>query len=346
MPEHQNVIWCSTFQIAWDKLKNDIIREPVSVPQAAELAARLNKAEFSPGNLEAESFYAKVGFVKDGIVEQIQEDMDKRFPSKPVPVFGETGSLPPESIIAYSYLNANIGFKYPFYTKEKAFGFEDSSGQRINVTSFCDYTEAADPNKELVREQVDILYYKYADKENAAEFAVDLCRHTNPYQVVLALVPRQDNLSEIVNAVKQKISEFKRGHNYEALRKLRPASDFQPSDSLIVPDVLYKLTHHFTELNGKHIQNPQWKDYWFLEARQIIDFALRRTGVSMKSEALIATPPPGRMPEPRRFHFNKPFLIYVKKREPAASPFFVMWVDNAELMNKIIKIVVNNNNLS
>ena len=346
MPEHKNVIWCSTFQIAWDKLKNGIIREPVSVPQAAELAARLNQAEFSPGNLEAESFYAKVGFVKDGIVEQIQEDMDKRFPSKPVPVFGETGSLPPESIIAYSYLNANIGFKYPFYTKEKAFGFEDSSGQRINVTSFCDYTEAADPNKELVREQVDILYYKYSDKESAAEFAVDLCRHTSPYQVVLALVPRQDNLSEIVNAVKQKISEFKRGHNYEALRKLRPASDFQTADSLIVPDVLYKLTHHFTELNGKHIQNPQWKDYWFLEARQIIDFALRRTGVSMKSEALIATPPPGRMPEPRRFHFNRPFVIYVKKREPSASPFFVMWVDNAELMKKIIKIVVNNNNLS
>ena len=38
----------------------------------------------------------------------------------------------------------------------------------------------------------------------------------------------------------------------------------------------------------------------------------------------------------RRFHFNRPFLIYVKKREPAAAPFFVMWVDNAELMHEFV----------
>lgn len=78
----------------------------------------------------------------------------------------------------------------------------------------------------------------------------------------------------------------------------------------------------------------------------MIDFALNRTGVSIKSEARIAIPPPaGRMPEPRRFHFDRPFLIYVKKRGIEYSPFFVMWVDNAELMKEITKIVVNNNKL-
>jgi hypothetical protein len=38
--------------------------------------------------------------------------------------------------------------------------------------------------------------------------------------------------------------------------------------------------------------------------------------------------------EPRYFYFNRPFLIYVKKRGPEYSPFFVMWVDNAELMKE------------
>jgi hypothetical protein len=36
----------------------------------------------------------------------------------------------------------------------------------------------------------------------------------------------------------------------------------------------------------------------------------------------------------RNFHFDKPFLVYVKKRQEEANPFFVMWVDNAELMKE------------
>lgn len=33
-------------------------------------------------------------------------------------------------------------------------------------------------------------------------------------------------------------------------------------------------------------------------------------------------------------HLDRPFLICVKKREPGAAPFFLMWVDNSELMQK------------
>jgi len=297
IPEHKNVIWCSTFQITWDKLKNDIISEPVKVPEAAELAARLNQAEFSPGNLEAESFYAAAGIVKDGIVKQIRKEMKRRFSSEPVPVFNELDVLPKfdrdESIVSYSFLKTDIGFRYPFYTREDAFAFENSNGQRTNVTSFCDDTKANDPNEKLVREQVDILYYRYADEQSAAEYAVDLCRNTSPYQVVLVLVPWQETLGEIVSTVKKKISEFRQDPDYEVLRKLRSGSVNRPADRLIVPDVLYKLTHHFTELQGKVIKNERWLGYYFFETMQVIDFALSRTGVVLKSEARIIPPPAG-----------------------------------------------------
>jgi len=342
MPEHKNVIWCSTFQITWDKLKNEIIGEPIKVPKAAELAARLNQAEFSQGNLESESFYAAVGIVKEGIIEQIQRDMKTLFPFELVPVFDELDTLPKfdrdESIVSYSFLKTDIGFKYPFYTKEDAFAFEDSNGRHTNVTSFCNDTKATDPNEVLVREQVDILYYKYSDQESAAEYAVDLCRHTNPYQAVLALVPRQETLSEIVANVEKKISEFKQDPDYDILCKLRSGSANRHADRLIVPDVLYKLTHHFAELEGKGLGNDGWSAFGIFEAMQVIDFALSRTGIVLKSEARIIVPPfsqrPRRLEEPRYFYFNKPFLIYVKKRGSDYSPFFVMWVDNAELLEK------------
>jgi len=337
MPERQNVIWCSTFQMAWDKLKNDIIGEPVKVLGAEELAARLNQGEVSTGDIEEESFYSTAGIVKKGIIEEIQKEMKKRFPSEPVPVFEELDTLPPafkyETIVTYSYLEVDVGFKYPFHNTDDAFTFQDSKGKRIGVTAFCTDKEGWDS---ALREQVEILYYKQGEKLNAAEFVVDLCKHTQPYQVILALVPRCDTLGEAVATIEQKISEFKHNPNYEVLRKLRPARGvFQPADRLIVPDVLYKLTHHFEELKGKLIKNQEFLDYWFLVAEQMIDFALSRTGVTLKSQARLSPPPPaGRLPEPRRLYFNRPFLVYVKKRQGSSNPFFVMWVDNAELMKE------------
>ena len=41
-----------------------------------------------------------------------------------------------------------------------------------------------------------------------------------------------------------------------------------------------------------------------------------------------------KLAKPRHLHFDRPFLICVQKREPNATPFFLMWVDNAELMTK------------
>jgi len=339
-PKYHNVIWCSTFQMAWDMLKRDIIGEPVEVPGAEKLADSLNKAEFSDKNIENESYFATAGFLADGIIAEIQDEMTQLFPTEPAPVFDGIDELPLETIVAYSYLNADIEFEYPFYTSNNEFDFQDSNGTVSEVMSFCTRSDSDSSN--MVREQVDVLYYKQGDQTSETEFAVDLCIHTNPYQVVLACVPQQKNLGKTVDFVEQKISEFMQDPNYEQLRKLQPAVTGgrfgeRPADSLIVPDVLYKLTHHFAELEGRALGNQPWLDegYFIRMAIQMTDFTLGRTGVVLKSDAQVVVPPFGQ-PEPRRFHFDRPFLIYVKKRGPDYSPIFVMWVDNAELMQEFL----------
>jgi len=324
--------------MAWDKLKDDIIGEPVKVLGAEELAARLNQTEASEADLEEESFYATAGFAGKGIIEQIQQEMKKRFPSESVPVFNELNQLPQaikeRMIVSYSYLNADVGFKYPFFVYKREFNFEDSNGIRSGVKAFCAQTSSSDTDLKPVREQVEILYYKHGQQRGADEFVVDLCKNTEPYQVVLARVPRSNTISEAVVAVEGKISEFKHDSDYEVLRKLRHI------DRLIVPDILYKLTHQFAELKGKSLGNQPWlvEGYYILEALQMIDFALSRTGVTIKSQARIVAPPFARgrrrIEVPRYFYFNRPFLVYVKKRQGGTNPFFVMWVDNAELMNE------------
>ncbi len=340
-PKYHNVIWCSTFQMAWDILKLYIIGEPVEVPGAEELAGSLNKAEFSDKNIEYESYFAAAGFLADGIIAEIQDEMTQLFPNEPTPVFDDMNELPLETIIAYSYLNADIEFEYPFYAGNNEFNFQDSNGTVTKVTSFCTRTDSDSSN--MVREQVDVLYYNKDEQTSETEFAVDLCTFTNPYQVVLACVPQQKNLGKTVDYAEQKISEFTQDPNYEQMRKLQPALTGgrfgeRPAETLTVPDVLYKLTHHFAELEGRALGNQPWLDegYYIQKAMQMVDFTLGRTGVVLKSDATIVIPPLGIDTGPRRFDFNRPFLILVKKREPAASPFFVMWVDNAELMQGFV----------
>ena len=54
----------------------------------------------------------------------------------------------------------------------------------------------------------------------------------------------------------------------------------------------------------------------------------------VESEAVIAA----LGDSPMDFIFSRPFIVYMKKRG-CDQPFFVMWVDNAELLNKKNKTI-------
>ena len=332
MPEHKNVIWCATFQMAWDKLAEDVIGGSVNVVGAEDLAARLNQARFDPKNLKDQAFYAAAGIVKYGIIDRIQKEMAGRFPSQSKPLLDRLDALrhqiPEDSIVACSFLGLGIDFEHDFYVNKRAFEFRDSNGESTDVTSFREH--AGPDSSKSVREQVDVLYFRDFDKVGSVDFVVDLSRSTEPYQVVLARMRRRDTLAQSLATVEEKISEFEADPDYELLRNLKGI------DRLIVPDVLYELPHHFEELEGKNLANPGWSIYFILDAIQMIDFKLSRTGVILRSESLITATSLAmerrQIIEPRHFDFDRPFLIYVKKRGSDYSPFFVMWVDNAELM--------------
>ncbi|MEN6334132.1 MAG: hypothetical protein ABFE01_07700, partial [Phycisphaerales bacterium] len=276
LPDHKNTIWCGTLQLTWDRLKDDIIREPISLVGADKLCSELNNSQLSADDLDPRSFYADAGLVSDGILERIQEQMAKRFPSEPIPVFSDQYRQPRPTIVAYSYLYANIPFAHAFTSRPIGFAFRQSDDEHVETSAFCATVPAT-------RDQVDILDYDPRGGFHSAEFAVDLCKHTNPYQIVLARVSRPQSLGEGVASVEQRISQFKKKTDYERDRKLKR------EDSLIVPDILFKLEHHFGDLEGRALNNPGFKDYDLCEAVQIMDFGLSRTGLILKSEVRLRT---------------------------------------------------------
>ena len=321
VPEYQNVVWCSSFQLAWNALRDNVVGEPVEVVGGEGLVKRLNAGGPSVADLEAELVYAAAGRIEEGIVDRIKRNMSRRFPSVTLPDFSDCRGIP-RAIVAYSYLVAQVPFTYPYRRVEGAFTFTDSNGVATDVEAFGLW-EAFMSRYEKVREQMDILFVRSSDPNDQGlrpdEYAIDLCKHSEPHQVVVARVDLKGSLGETLDYIRLRMSEFERIEYYDDARQ------FRKSDVLKVPEMFWEIEHRFRELIGKDVANAD-VNMPIVEAMQAIQFRLNRSGAAVEGESLVAVEA-----IPRHFEFNRPFLVYMMKRG-ANRPFFVMWVDNAELL--------------
>jgi hypothetical protein len=326
LPAGRNVVWCSSFQLAWNELRDKVIGAPLEVVGAQEIADRLNAAKPSISDLDAKSVYAAGGWVDKGIRETIRKDMAAKFPGHTPPDFNDYT----DGLLAYSYLTARVPFKYPFRQVDKGITFTDSRGAKTQVAGFGLW-EAYERRYEKIREQVEILYS--GPQENGysrnTEYAIDLCRHSKPYQVVIARVDPKGSLAETLDYIRMQIADFRNCGTYEH------DSRFGAGDKLKAPEMFWRIDHRFAELIGKTIANSN-PPTWIAEAFQTIEFRLDRCGAVLESESILAA----KAALPRSFEFNRPFLVYMQKRG-AERPFFVMWVDNAELLTRSHDVAPN-----
>lgn len=326
MPKGKNVVWCATLQMAWNHLGKDVLHQPPQIEGAEAVVSRLNQAKFGEADLPSDAYLATAGFAKDGVVEKVKSEMKRRFQREV-----EIDPLEPNDILAYAYLEANAAFTIPFFDNRKAFAFRDSSGKETEVASFGIEKEHEYAYRAL-RKQVDTLYWvrKKNNPIELEEFVVDLCRDSLPNQIVVACVPPKATLLDTLKDVVNKTEEFARNRRtIEHTEEGRPM-EFGPNDVLLIPNLNWEVRHHFTELEGrdKLLLNAGFRDYYIAKAMQTIRFKLDRSGAELASEAKHLV-----CPMATHFVCDRPFLIYVEKRG-AERPFFVMWVDNAELLCK------------
>ncbi len=318
-PPGKNVIWCSSFQLAWNEVRDKVTGAPLEVPEAAELAARLNAARRSASDIDPRSVYVAGGRTKDGIIRKIEKDMAARFPSHGPPDFSGRPH-PPGGILAYSCLTARVPFKFPFRQVDEGLAFTDSQGIKTQVAGFGLWRAYLQRYKNL-RDQVEVLYTQRDEDhfEELTECALDPCRHSTPYQVAVARVQPKGSLADTLEYVRTRISDFKKQPYYQEERRLGG------NDELRIPEMFWKIDHRFEELIGKIVANAN-PPMPVIEALQTIEFRLDRSGAVLESEAVLVI-----TAAPRYFVFDRPFLVYMQKRG-AEHPFFVMWVDNAELL--------------
>lgn len=310
----KNAVWCASFPAAWKALQYDIVGGAVQLTGALDPCKQLNEMDDPREQVPSGCLYATAGWTQKGIAQTIEKKIRELFPAKEPPTFP---GIAENSFVAYGYLESNVRFSIPYFQNRKALVFTDSKGNKTKLNSFGIRSEDDYAYFEL-RRQPAILFVTRNKEYQLTECVIDLDHTSEPSQIVLALVERKSNLAETLASVEKKIVSV--GKQEQGLG---------PNDVLLVPDLFWYIAHRFAELEGRAFTNPTLKGQRMDIAQQDILFRLDRSGAELKSEAKIYA-----LPMPTYYVFDRPFLIYMRKRGEL-RPYFVMWVDNAELLQKM-----------
>jgi len=309
----RNLVYCANFQIAWDRLREDVVKAPVELTGAPEMARHMNDQPFPRDSLSERAYVALAGCVSDGILDRIRSQMAEKFPSVRPRLLTRQEEY---AVVAYAYLQKRVPFVMDFDRLKQPIRFR-AADMELDVVSFGieDFASHDRREKEL-RKQVTVFDYISDD-----DFIIQLT--TQQDTIMLAKIPPCATLAQTLAQVK---ARRRRPSGHDVKKSL----DLE--EPLAVPVISLFVEREYTELVGRSLENPGFAALYIAAATQLVRFQLDESGAILEAEARLALPngdePP---PQPRRFVFDRPFLIYLQERE-AKQPYFVMWVENPEAL--------------
>lgn len=302
-----NVLWCSTFQLAWNELAG-LGGGAIKYQKKVEMVTVLNRSPVRKEDLDDASYVALAGTVGGGVYRRINKALKEKFGGRAAPVMASaSGPLPPDGCVAYAYLFKHLPFESPFtrFSYPLRFG-------KAKVASFgiADFYKGLEAEMRMAR-QVAVLDYK-----SESDFIIELKTKAKKDRLILAKVAPSDTLSGTISEVRRRAATSR-------------STEMQEEETLRIPVFDFDLLREYTELHGLRIDSKTeaLSGQRLARASQRIRFRLDQDGVALLSEASIDT----FGAPPRLFLFDKPFLVLLQ-RANAKNPYFALWVANAELM--------------
>jgi len=111
---------------------------------------------------------------------------------------------------------------------------------------------------------------------------------------------------------------------------------FNPEDSFSIPVIRFNIETHYQTLERESFVSDNRK-YNIATAYQRTALVFDENGAIVESEAMFAATDSVATPEkshPKTMVFNKSFYIIIK-RVDQSNPYFIMRIENAELLDKI-----------
>ena len=307
----RNIVYCSTFQIAWDDMKSNIIGEDIRLEKPLELVRRLNegtrfRTALTAGLPEAK-YLAVAGANANETVREINRELEIKFGTR-MPAIEERYG---ECVIAYACLVQTLEFERPFeeYTNQNVI---DTGGERAGVEAFGIYDYAAGRHAGMAG-QAEILRY-----QEPRDFIVRLKCADPEDEIIIAKMAPGGSLADMVAAVRSRVEDA------DPLAWGR-------GDVLVIPKLRAAISHSFEEVDHLYLRNEGWEEFYVHAMKQDVRFLLDESGVLVESSMELAFKQKGPPAAARRMVCHAPFLFCLQ-RKSGEHPYFVMWVADEELM--------------
>lgn len=302
LPAGKNVLWCATFQMAWDAACRRLGR-PIRLQPASGLADYLNRNSFDRRWVDDASVFIAEGGVDDGILTKINAGVGKKA-GRAAQLIGRLRKLSePGDTVFFAMLDKNLRFVHPF----GKLGSWKLGDRAVPWFGFTPEQEKAGP----LRKQV--LVHHYVTKD---DFVIELLSKDTGDQLLLAKLSTSPG-----SAAELSRNIFKR------LQANPPEAVF--NDLLAVPNVVADESAEFSQIQGRTVVG---KNLFVRTALQKVNFRMDEKGVKLHSEAAVsfACSAHERV-KPRLMMLTPPFALILKRRN-APQPYFVAWFANADLL--------------
>lgn len=301
-----NYVWGGAMNLAWTDLREAIIKEDISLATHSsivlEMVKKLNNPSFAKTDLDSYSYYIKSGYGQE-TVEAINKESKAKFPDKS---FADLNmDLGPTDIIAYAYFLKAVEYVTPFFETEVDFNGEEVEGF---------YAEDDEQ-----KENVTILSYESDDK-----FIVGLKLKDETDQLILAKGYDMKDAAGMVEALNNIQQE--------------PAR-MDLKDRFKAPFLSLDLNRDYVELIDKSLVNAGFEEYMIAQMYENIKFDMDEKGARVENEAVIVATKMADAPsldatKPKNLYLDKPYWV-IMKRADSENPYFILGVNNTELMEKV-----------
>ena len=307
-----NSVWCGTFNLIWNDLKNDLAKQDIVFTPQLEVVENLNKGTFTTDDLSEESYYKKYGTPSIELKEEIENAIKEKF--------NETSDI----LDDFNWNNAGEKDYFLYVMLKKEFEFpkeftELENGEFGNYSN-VKYFGIDNTTSDEVRNQVEVLYYNSKD-----DFAIKLITKGND-EVIISRGNNENTFKEIYDGIEEK------SESYEGNK------EFAENDTLKIPNITFDLKEEFKELEAQPFEFSNGDIYEIETALQTIKFKLDKKGGEIKSEAgmmvretAIATD------EPREFLVDDTFTIFLKENSKELPYFAAKISDISSVQSDVNK---------
>lgn len=302
-----NDIWCATFQIAWEELKNHFKSEIIFKDENNELLNRLNNTKFGLNSISEEDYYITVQERSNtDLSQKINEDLMNKFNTKS-DILNNMNLRGNNGIIIYSYLNKEYNFLKQFEIKN--IDFTDNDNNEMLVQGFG----ISYDSKSNLLKNIKEAYYK--DYYN---FGISLNTKEDEEIILITTENIENEFEDIWKEYKNNLSNNR--------------TDFNEGDVLSIPCINVNYVINYDELCKKEIKNAD--DEYIECALQNINFALNENEGYLQTEELSMTGSMSSAPSKSKlFIFNKPFVLFIKEKEKE-NPYFAIKIWNDSFLIK------------